>query len=107
MNKQQATRAGKALLRRMKGHGWKLRVYENLGWHYSVETNRIHVVGPSHPGEETFMALMSPHYSYFSGEVQHRKDPNKAVKILLAGARARADELMRTVQKACEELYGR
>ena len=36
MNKQEAEERGQALLKRMKGKGWKLRVHENIGWHYNV-----------------------------------------------------------------------
>src|ERR1043166_7716034 len=36
MTKEMAVRRGKALLKKMKGKGWRMHVHENLGWHYRV-----------------------------------------------------------------------
>ena len=43
MTKQEATRRGRQLLRRMEGTGWKLRVWENIGWHYEVQNGGISI----------------------------------------------------------------
>lgn len=32
LSKAEAIRAGRALLARMRGRGWRLRVWQNLGW---------------------------------------------------------------------------
>lgn len=35
--KEEAERLGRRLLKRMKGEGWTLRVWENVGWHFCVQ----------------------------------------------------------------------
>ncbi len=82
MTKHEATENGKKLLARMTGRGWKLRVWENLGWHYSVVNGDLGI----YPGEYT------GYYSFLSvggkgsmgavgwGTADHR-DPNKLVRL--------------------------
>jgi len=43
MTKHEATQQGRRLLRRMEGTGWKLRVWENIGWHYEVQNGGIEI----------------------------------------------------------------
>jgi hypothetical protein len=43
MTKKEAMQAAKALRKKMTGRNWKLRVWENLGWHYQVHRSRISV----------------------------------------------------------------
>ena len=40
MNKSEATEKGKIMLRKMRGKGWKLHVFENIGWHCYL-TNKL------------------------------------------------------------------
>jgi hypothetical protein len=42
MTKIEATKAGKVLLKKL-GKGWRLRVWENHGWHYSATRGPIAV----------------------------------------------------------------
>ena len=47
MDKLTAEKQGKKLLDRMTCYGgWKLRVWENLGWHYAIYKNGMNI----HPG---------------------------------------------------------
>lgn len=84
MTKQQAIKSGRALQKRMRGGPWKLRVWENVGWHYAVETERLSVHGPSYGGVQ-FSCLLKPHYSIF-GAGGSSVDPNRAVKKTLRTA---------------------
>lgn len=63
----------------MSGRGWKIRVWENAGWHYSVETRRISVTEHLDlPIVCRFHCMLRPHYGFF-GSVQPASDPNRAV----------------------------
>lgn len=42
-SKTAAIDLGRRLLKRMKGRGWQLRVWQNLGWHYMVRKGTIQV----------------------------------------------------------------
>jgi hypothetical protein len=44
MTKKEAMQAAKALRKKMTGRNWKIRVWENLGWHYQVHRSRISVL---------------------------------------------------------------
>lgn len=81
MTKSEATLAAKKLLAQMTGRGWKIRVWENLGWHYSVETNRV-AVYPSLGGK--FHCLLKPHYTLFGSDPRHYRNPNSAVENCIA-----------------------
>lgn len=79
-----ARAAGIKLLRRMKGRGWRLRVHENIGWHYCVFRGPLQVVpsGPRH-----YFCLLSDdpaarHPMGGSGmwlDQERYSNPNKAV----------------------------
>lgn len=63
----------------MSGRGWKIRVWENVGWHYSVETRGLSVTEHIDlPIIYRFHCMLRPHYTFF-GKVQHASDPNRAV----------------------------
>jgi len=82
--KLEAFRAARKLQALMKGKGWKIRVWENSGWHAAVETKRVAVY--YHEGElAPYMCLMKPHYAGF-GKVQHGKNPNLLVRRTIQNA---------------------
>jgi len=63
LTKEQAEQRGNLLFNKMRGEGWKLRVWENFGWHYSVYNGAINVhvatLGAAPDGsEDTFSCLM-------------------------------------------------
>ena len=91
--KAQATEKAKELLGKMKTKGWKIRVWENLGWHHSVMNYGIEVYGPSYPSEEGKYSCFlhdkkrgagSPSYWH---DAKSYKDPNVAVERQIAKAR--------------------
>lgn len=84
--KEQATKKGKALLKRMVGDGWKLRVWENLGWHFSVSLLNLTIFDDCGNDYSAFLTTDESHRG--SGEMfwspgKSFADPNKAVKYQL------------------------
>ena len=57
--KAQAIKKAKELLGKMKTKGWKIRVWQNLGWHHSVINYGIQVIGPSGCREEKYSCYLS------------------------------------------------
>jgi hypothetical protein len=43
MTKQEATKQGRQLLKRMQGSGWKLDVWKNIGWHFCVRNGGMSI----------------------------------------------------------------
>jgi len=99
MTKKQAERAGRALLKKMHGTQWKLRVWENLGWHYSVETINLSV---SPCSDTMFHCLLHPHYTFF-GKAGESRNPNRAVRQTLATAKQQMAEYYAIVNQAEQE----
>lgn len=105
--REQAARLGKALLKRMKGKGWRLSVWENLGWWYCVRNAPLVV----HPvdvlkGPEKFFCMVSGDVRVAGGGLSvwtdnfYSVDPNKAVRHAVKLARVYTDGLIRCVEKA-------
>ena len=67
--KAKALKDGHSLIKKMKTSGWKLRVWENMGWHYSIRKGAISI-SPVYYGR-SYMALMS-------SSTLDARDPNKA-----------------------------
>ncbi len=65
---------GKALAKRL-GNGWKVRVWENLGWHWEV-TNKVLRVSRS---DNSYSCMIEPHYAWF-GYPKHASTPESAIK---------------------------
>lgn len=104
--KAKAIEAGRALLKRMRGRGWKLRVWQNLGWHHSVERGPLTVYPLT--GRAGYHALLSdnPEGTHSGamawtprGTRQHR-DPNKAAAAAVKLARAYLKQATRAVDLA-------
>ncbi len=82
---KQARIAGEKLLKRMKGKGWLLRVWENLGWHYSVHLFNLTLSEHLYRSKKSYSALLITNESFAgSGEVfwsdkESFDDPNEAV----------------------------
>ena len=85
MTKREATARGKKLLKKMKGKGWKLRVHENIGWHFNVWNGPIAV---HDSGDGIYWCLMGTAADCLGvacGHMDwsdnfHNKDPNKVVE---------------------------
>ena len=103
MDELTARRHGKVLLRRMKGTGWKLEVWENLGWHYCVVNGNLTVYASEYMDGISYTALLGdegPHAglplwsSHFSS-----KDPNEVARNQLEIAEDTVKRLTTVVKK--------
>lgn len=58
--KEEATQAAKALLEQMpKRKGWRIRVWENFGWHYTVNNDYVSVSETMEAGVLRYHAMIS------------------------------------------------
>jgi len=95
MTENQARTKGKKLLKKMKGKGWKLHVYENIDWHYNVWNGPIAVY--ENNGECWCLMGTEPdckgvgmgHMAW--SDNFHSKDPNVVVRHQVRLARKVAD----------------
>jgi hypothetical protein len=86
-SRRNAEIAGNKLLKRMKGKGWKLKVWENLGWHYAVylpigDAWRLTVHPSLYRDEEAYFTLLGRGGGgepCWTPEGSH-PDPNQAVR---------------------------
>ncbi len=108
--KEQATREGKKLLKLMKTKGWKLDVWENLGWHYCIYKGRFTVYGERYYNSKHVMysCLLSDTFKYnrcgsmlWSG-VPWNKNPN----ILVKNQIKRAQKVINRLQKCVNSVKG-
>jgi hypothetical protein len=88
--KAEATREGKRLLGLLKGKGWKLRVHENLGWHFAA-VNERHAMQVYPSVEDSWGCLPYPSYSHLC-DLRNSSDPNNAVKATIRSVRKSVDE---------------
>lgn len=96
------------LLNQMKGSGWKLKIWENLGWHYCVCNGPLQV----HPSsiDDSYFTLLdgdgsgggSPCYSVDT----NFNDPNEAVRVQLETARLFVNSQDEIVRKLEEKING-
>lgn len=83
---KQATRKAKALLSKMKTKGWKIRVWENIGWHHAIYCGYLSI----HEFAGKYNAMLSD--DTFAGTPIYwshgnfYKDPNKAVTMVMKAA---------------------
>ena len=85
MTSAEAYKEGRALLKRMEGRGWKLHVWENLGYHYLVRAPYISV----HTGGKGYFAMIGREKFAIGTPVEWHndqtfKDPNRAVRAAIA-----------------------
>jgi len=115
MTEKQAKIRGKALLKCMHGKGWKLRVWENFGWHYSVYNETILVYGSSNEYDNgEYRVLLSADSNHpYGGDLLwtphpaiRNKDPNKAVRDQLEYATKAVNKLASAINATKQRLYG-
>ena len=94
MNHETAVKHGKALLRRMKGKGWKLDVWENMGWHYAVYNGTLTVHASEYAmSKTTYFTLLGDEerggglgFWTENGPESSSEDPNEVVERQVAYA---------------------
>lgn len=82
----QANREANALAARM-GKGWKPRVWENLGWHYSVKKG-VAAIYPPKGLHDTFTAYVNTNPQF----VYHHANPLAALGLGLHALRQHIEE---------------
>lgn len=111
ITKAAATKKAKALLAKMKTKGWKIRVHENLGWHYGLFNEKLSLHASKFGNEKiTYHCMLGEHpgtgigfLTAPSGE-RYFRDPNKAVKFCVEYARRVVDNYVAFVELAEEGL---
>ena len=107
--------AGQRVLKMMKSPGWKLRVHNNIGWHYSVYHPKSGIqlcCGYQQLNPKNFSTLMSESQGADYGGTgstlwshdKYFKDPNKAVEYQLKLARDFVNNLKNVVENAEREI---
>ncbi len=66
LTKKEATVKAKALKKLMKTKGWKIRVWENIGWHYSLKNGPVNL-SEYNCGKETSYSCLIAHTPGFCG----------------------------------------
>lgn len=116
-SRELATAEARKVLKLMKTKGWKIEVWENLGWHFCLRNYRLSLYesryGAKPPQYSCLLAsndrapgsgscLWSPQQGH------HRSDPNVAVEVQMRLAEAVVRELHESLQATRLHLkYGR
>jgi hypothetical protein len=88
MTKAEATEAAQALKKRMKGRGWKIRVWDNIGWHFAVQNGPLNV----HQCGDKYSCLLGDGVSgcglwHSAHDGCFDPDPNKVVRVTIERAK--------------------
>ncbi len=105
--KAEATKKAKALLKRMKTKGWKARVHENMGWHYSILNGGLVVHTSYWKNKYSYSAMLGSDpgsgdgvWTRYPG--RNFTDPNKAVQDCVEHARQILDGYAEILEAAEE-----
>lgn len=99
MTKTEATKKAKVLAK-VLGKGWKINIWDNLGWHYRVHLdNKIHVAESSVPfgGDTRYYVSVGEGGSMlamFAPEFKSYTNPILAVKETVRAYEANLDEFI-------------
>ncbi|MFA5766566.1 MAG: hypothetical protein WC919_01415 [Candidatus Paceibacterota bacterium] len=99
MTEVEARTKGTAMMRKLKGTGWKLSVHENCGWYFSAHNKYISI----HESHGKFFALFSikpenvPCGDSFWPDSGHFDDPQEAVEAFMKEARFFLNNVRRAV----------
>lgn len=98
-SKTAATREARKLVKKL-GKGWRICVWENLGWHYCAEALDGHLTVWDEGGE--YHVLFSPEHKHTGNydwyDEKRFRDPRKAVKHLLALMEKHTAKILRCKQ---------
>lgn len=102
MTRNEAVEAALKLLQKMKSSGWKSRVHENMGWHYSLERGPLKLYEEFHWGKPSYSCLLGVgiggHGFWLLNDIC--RDPNIAVKKQLQIARSFVLSCQKTINEA-------
>jgi hypothetical protein len=106
MAQAEALKAGKALLSKMKGRGWKVEVWKNGGYyHCAVRAPHVAV----YPGGKGYFAMVSPEAFACGTPVEwhddrYYRDPNVAARRAVEKARKIVGGHVKAIRKALEAV---
>lgn len=86
MTKEEAEKKGREMLAMMNTGGWKLEVWENLGWHCALRNGYVNISHSNYGDGDSYLALVNDrgsgsHDSFVNaGGIEHHTDPNEAVE---------------------------
>jgi hypothetical protein len=97
-SKAAAQKRAEQLRKQMQGKGWKIRVHENMGWHFNLRLGPVQLHEESMNGKKWYFCLIGTDLVSSGGlamwtdsEAHQRassKDPNKCVQHAIEFARA-------------------
>ena len=99
--KEWAQENGMKLLRKMKSTGWRLRIHENMGWHYSVVCTFPNGYSIKVHQSDNGRRLLNQYWCLF-GDMgglavwstdTYSSNPNESVRKQLAACRKYSDEI--------------
>lgn len=99
--KREAMVAGRHLKSLMKTSGWKVCVWNNLGWYYNIKKENV-VVNPDsnhRMGGSWYWCEVEPSYAFWSDGRSYR-DPNMAVQRAISKVRKEVEEFKQILSKA-------
>ncbi|MBD3405073.1 MAG: hypothetical protein GF411_02920 [Candidatus Lokiarchaeota archaeon] len=106
----EATKKAEALKSRLQGQGWKIRVWENIGWHYSIENTHCNLTVSEFIGK--FGVSLSDERGYpgdpafWHDSDDYRDDPNEAIRVKLQHCREFVDNMDVIVTEASRAFHG-
>lgn len=107
----EATRWGRRQLKKFRGKGWRMRVWNNMGWHVAFHNHGLNVrCQPSAFSHTLFHALLSDEcrgsggLAAWSPGYRQYRDPNKSAQAAIRAARAYVNHLNTAVEQA-ENIY--
>ena len=104
--KNAARQAGRRLITKMNSKGWKLRVWENMGWHYSIRKGAVTLYETIYmSGEKVYDTLMSSSTPgagemYYDPRQKNFTDPNEAYFHQLRVASNHARECLEDIKQS-------
>jgi len=102
--KAEAYNTGRAVIRKLNGKGWRLQVFENAGWHFTILNGALSLHLSEYPDGKKYWCMMADtpeaggcgammfHHNYSS------KDPNDAVRHQLRLARKVVEGINTTLE---------
>ena len=112
-SENEAVKAAKATLKRIKTKGWAIRVWENIGWHYALQNEYMNIYPNYETGsKEFFISLMADeareNYGYpaFTDRFRH-SNINKVIEHQLELAKNYAARINKIIKQQVKALNGR
>lgn len=103
----EATSKAVALVNRMHGKGWRIRVWENIGWHYAVVTDYLSVREYTDKKGTYYSIFMDRYKNTGTGRgdwvIDNDTDPNRLVRRQLQRAADNVADLAEVVTQSIRD----